>query len=98
MNVFYIGVPNPITVAAAGIPTSAVKVSMDGGTMSKTSGTGYDVTCKKQGKAVITVRDTKNGKSFPFEFRVKKIPDPKVTIAGKTDGIVKSGTLELKKV
>ncbi len=97
MNVFYIGVPNPVTVAAAGIPTSAVKVSMVGGDMKKTSGTGYDVTCKKQGKATITVKDTKNGKSFPFEFRVKKIPDPKVTIAGKTDGIVKSGTFRAQK-
>jgi hypothetical protein len=92
MNVFYIGVKNPVTVAAAGVSTSAMKVSMSNGTMSKTSGTGYDVTCTKPGKAIITVKDTKKGKSYPFEFRVKRIPDPLVKIAGKTDGQIKSGT------
>lgn len=92
MNVFYIGVKNPVTVAAAGVATSSMKVSMSNGTMAKTSGTGYDITCKSPGKAVVTVKDTKKNKSYPFEFRVKRIPDPVVLLANKTDGQIKSGT------
>ena len=72
MNVFYIGVDNPVTI---GSPTGWDKtsVSMSGGTIS--SGTSNrTVRVSSIGKASITV--TANGKSNSFEFRVKKIPDP----------------------
>ena len=72
MNVFYIGVENPVTI---GSPTGWDKtnVSMTGGTI--TSGTAKRIVkVSAIGKAVITV--TADGKSSPFEFRVKKIPDP----------------------
>lgn len=91
MNVVYIGVDNPVTIAAAGVATSAMKVSMSGGTMTKKSGTNYIVKATKPGKAVITVKDTKKNKSFPFEFRVKRIPDPVVRLGKKTDGLMGSG-------
>ncbi|BDS13904.1 type IX secretion system motor protein PorM/GldM [Aureispira anguillae] len=91
MNVFYIGVPNPVTVAAAGVATSAMKVSMTGGKLTKKSGTNYTVTADRPGEATITVKDTKNGKSFPFKFRVKRIPDPVVRLGKKTDGLMGSG-------
>lgn len=91
MNVFYIGVENPVTVAAAGINSSNMAVSMAGGTLTKKSGTNYIVTCDKQGDASITVKDTKNGKSFPFAFRVKRIPDPVVKLGNKADGAMGSG-------
>jgi gliding motility-associated protein GldM len=91
MNVFYIGVENPVTVAAAGINSSNMAVSMSGGTLTKKAGTNYIVTCDKQGDASITVKDTKNGKSFPFAFRVKRIPDPVVKLGNKADGAMGSG-------
>ncbi|MGH1336416.1 MAG: GldM family protein [Aureispira sp.] len=90
MNVLYVGVPNPVTVAAAGVKTSNMKVSMSGGTLSG-SGSSRTVTAKKPGKAVITVRDTEKGKSYPFEFRVKRIPDPVVRLGKKSDGAMGSG-------
>lgn len=91
MNVFYIGVENPVTVAAAGVSTSAMKVSMSGGTLTKKSGTNYIAKATKPGEATITVADTKKGKSFPFKFRVKRIPDPVVRLGKKTDGLMGSG-------
>jgi predicted secreted hydrolase len=91
MNVFYIGVENPVTVAAAGVTTSAMKVTMSGGKMQKKTGTNYIVTADRVGTATITVKDTKNGKTFPFEFRVKRIPDPVVRLGKKTDGLMGSG-------
>lgn len=91
MNVFYIGVDNPVTVAAAGITTSNLAVSMSGGSISKTSKTGYVVKATKQGEAKINIKDKGNGKVIPFTFRVKRIPDPVVKLGRKVDGLMSSG-------
>lgn len=77
MNVFYIGVDNPVTI---GSPTGWEKtsVSMSGGTISG----GNDkrtVRVKAVGPASITV--TADGKSSTYPFRVKRIPDPVFKIA-----------------
>ncbi len=97
MNVFYVGVDNPVTIAAAGVPTSALKVSMTGANITKKSGTSYNVKPTRQGKAVVTIRDTKNKKSFPFEFRIKRIPDPIVKLGNQVDGLMKSGTFRAQR-
>ena len=72
MNVFYIGVDNPITI---GSPTGWDKtnVSMSGGTIGG-SGSNRTVRVSAIGPASITVNA--DGKSSQFSFRVKKIPDP----------------------
>ena len=72
MNVFYIGVDNPVTI---GSPTGWDKtsVSMAGGTISGT-GSKRIVRVSAIGPASITVVADKS--SSKFEFRVKKIPDP----------------------
>ena len=72
MNVFYIGVDNPVTI---GSPTGWDKtnVTMSGGTISGT-GSNRTVRVSALGKATITV--TADGKPSTFEFRVKRIPDP----------------------
>ncbi len=95
MNVFYIGVDNPVTVAAAGIPTSAVKSSISGGggSMSSVSGSkaNYIVKVKTPGKANISVTDNRSGKKYNFPFNVKRIPDPIVKLGNKVDGLMGSG-------
>jgi len=72
MNVFYIGVDNPVTI---GSPTGWDKttVSMSGGTLSG-SGSNRSVRVSSIGKASISVNA--NGKASVFNFRIKKIPDP----------------------
>ncbi len=72
MNVFYIGVDNPITI---GSPTGWDKtnVSMSGGSLSG-SGSNRTVRVSAIGPASITVNA--DGKSSQFSFRVKKIPSP----------------------
>jgi len=72
MNVFYIGVDNPVTI---GSPTGWDKttVSMSGGTIS--GGTSKrTVRVTKVGPASINVNA--GGKPSSFQFRVKMIPDP----------------------
>src|SRR6218665_28890 len=72
MNVFYIGVDNPVTI---GSPTGWDKttVSMNGGTLSG-SGSKRTVRVSALGNASITV--TADGKPTTFQFRTKRIPDP----------------------
>ncbi len=72
MNVFYIGVDNPVTI---GSPTGWDKtnVSMNGGSISG-SGSNRTVRVSAIGPASITVNA--DGKTSQFTFRVKKIPDP----------------------
>jgi gliding motility-associated protein GldM len=99
MNVFYIGVPNPITVSAAGIAPGDLVVSGSGGGISlKPSGPGkYVVTASsetKEGKIMVSAK-TKDGvkaQGPPVIFRVKRIPDPVAAVAGK------KGTAEIKKI
>jgi gliding motility-associated protein GldM len=72
MNVFYIGVDNPITISS-GSGWDKTSVSMSGGTLSGSNGNRV-VRVTTPGKASLTV--TADGKSTPFEFRVKEIPNP----------------------
>jgi gliding motility-associated protein GldM len=72
MNVFYIGVDNPITISS-GSGWDKTSVSMTGGTLSGSNGNRI-VRVTTPGKASINV--TADGKSSSFEFRVKEIPNP----------------------
>ncbi len=75
MNVFYIGVKNPLTVSASGVSSNDVKVSSTGGITISGSGSKRMVTAKKPGEATIKV--SAKGKILgSFPFRVKRIPDP----------------------
>lgn len=84
MNVFYMGVDNPLTVSAAGVPSSSVRVSISGPATISGSGSKFTVRGSKQGDATVNVSaDGKNLGSFPF--RVKRIPNP-IPVLGKSQG------------
>ncbi len=84
MNVFYIGVDNPVEVSAAGVPSAQIKVSMDGGTINRNSEGSYTVNVNSPGKA--TVKVSAPGMNGSKEFRVKRIPDPTPLLGGKEKG------------
>jgi gliding motility-associated protein GldM len=95
MNVLYIGVDNPITISAAGIPSNKVRPTMTGGTLSGSNGK-YIATVKTPGKATINVSADVNGKMMPMgsmEFRVKQVPPPTPKFANLTTGRVSASTL-----
>ncbi|MBI2279374.1 MAG: gliding motility protein GldM [Bacteroidetes bacterium] len=84
MNVFYMGIDNPVSVSA---PMPNAKASAPG--LRQGSGAGqYVMRPTAIGKVTINVSGTDdNGKTVNLgksEFRVKKIPDPVPYIAGKT--------------
>ncbi|PSR11799.1 MAG: hypothetical protein DA408_13445 [Bacteroidetes bacterium] len=92
MNVFYIGVDNPLTVSASGVSSNDVNVSFTG-VSGRGSGSKWTVTADRPGEA--TIRVSANGTSLgSFPFRVKRIPDPIARLSNKSDG--QMGTGEFK--
>ena len=91
MNVFYVGVENPVTI---GSPTGWDKttVSMTNGTI---TGQGSNRVVKPANapgqKAIITVVADK--KPSTFEFRLKRIPDPVFKVGS---GKVRMASVEFK--
>ena len=92
MNVFYIGVPNPVEITAAGTPADKVTASMTSGSIRKKSGSQYTVYVKKPGKTRVVVGT--GGRSLGSkEFRVKSLPNPVTTIGAPSAGYFKGGNI-----
>lgn len=82
MNVFYIGVDNPVTISS-GSGWDKTTAAITGGTMTG-SGSNRIVRVTTPGTAKITV--TADGKSSSFDFRVKRIPDPVIKVGPSGGG------------
>jgi gliding motility-associated protein GldM len=80
MNVFYIGVENPISVSAAGVSSNDVKVTASGVNVKSSGGGKFVVTATAPGDATLTVSG--GGASQTFKYRVKRIPDPGPRLGG----------------
>ncbi|MFT4758464.1 MAG: hypothetical protein ACI9XO_000876 [Paraglaciecola sp.] len=91
MNVFYIGVDNPVSVTVAGVSSNEIKVSGSGISMKKAGNGKYMVTASKPtDDAKITV----SGGGLPatnFGFRVKRIPDPVARLSKSSGGAMGNG-------
>ncbi len=77
MNVFYIGVDNPVAVSAAGVSSNDLKVSIDGGggTITKQGSGSYNVKVTKPTQD-CRIRVSAGPLKDQKQFRVKRIPDP----------------------
>lgn len=96
MNVFYIGVDNPISVSVAGVSSNAVKVNCSGGGCNLKGGKGkYTVTVNKPGDVKVNVAGGGLSKSVPF--RVKRIPDPVAKLGKKADGSMGNGEFKAQR-
>lgn len=86
MNVLYVGVANPITVAASGGGDDRIAVSLNGqGRLEKTGAGKYNAWVTGGDKATITV--SVDGKvAGASEFRIRRIPTPTATIGGFASG------------
>jgi gliding motility-associated protein GldM len=72
MNVFYIGVDNPVTISS-GTGWDKTSVSTSGCTI---AGTGSNRTVRVSAIGAASITVSADGKSNKFDFRVKRIPDP----------------------
>jgi gliding motility-associated protein GldM len=98
MNVFYIGVDNPVAVSAAGVaPANLVVTASGGGIALVPNGSGkYIVKATvetKEAKINVGARTPEGVKQQgSCTFRVKRIPDPIANVGGK------EGTAEIRKI
>ena len=95
MNVFYIGVDNPVDVSVPGVPPNKVHASISSGSIRK-KGNGYVVRVKRVGKVRVSASaDFESGKKNmgSKEFRVKKVPDPVAKVGSKKRGTVSKNWL-----
>ena len=89
MNVFYIGVNNPVSVAVAGANSNEIKANCSGCSM--TGGNGkYIVKVDRPGEATINISGG-GLPNTPFKFRSKRIPDPVARLSKNSGGAMASG-------
>ncbi len=97
MNVFYIGVDNPVEVSVAGIPPEDTDINMTNGKAKKTRrGGSYIINPRRPGNSIIRVYAKVDGQRKMMgqrEFRVKRVPDPVATINGQKGGGISKNIL-----
>jgi len=99
MNVFYIGVKNPVSISSPGISLAKVNPVISKGKLYEDpeNKDQWIVEVPKGPKKVTVSASTKiDGKPYQLgsvEFRVKRVPDPTATIAGMTGGSIDKNQL-----
>ncbi len=96
MNVFYLGVDNPVDVFVSGVPSENISATIDNGVIQKRSNGTWIVKPRHVGNTFVTVYANIDGnkQSFGFhEFRVKQVPDPVAKIANMTSGVIAKNVL-----
>jgi gliding motility-associated protein GldM len=88
MNVFYIGVENPVTInSGTGWDKTHVSISGGGATIKPGSGPGHFlVSATTPGKDNVTITVQADKSTSSFQFNVKPIPDPVVAVGSKRGG------------
>ncbi|MBU2650362.1 MAG: gliding motility protein GldM, partial [Bacteroidetes bacterium] len=99
MNVFYIGVDNPVSISVPGIAKERIRPSISVGSISPDPASRGDWIVKVPSgarKAVVSATAEYQGQVMNMgssEFRVKKVPDPVAEIAGMIQGAIEKNTL-----
>jgi gliding motility-associated protein GldM len=90
MNVFYIGVDNPVSISAGGVSPDQINPSITNGSISR-NGAEWVVRPATPGKAMVSV-NAKLGDRMKsmgsVEYRVKNVPSPIAFIANTDGGAV----------
>ncbi len=95
MNVLYIGVDNPVSISAPGVPKESLKVSFTAGSISGSNGHYVVKPNNAPGTTgKFTVTGDKGMVLGASEFRIKRIPDPKPRFAGKSGGSTSAANIK----
>ncbi|MBX2872962.1 MAG: M48 family metalloprotease [Saprospiraceae bacterium] len=93
LNVLYLDVEHPITVAAEGVPAAELKVtSEDLEVIPKSSGK-YVLKGKKLGEATLEISGP-GGKIREAQYEVRRFPDVLPSLAGEMGGTIWKSTLD----
>ncbi len=96
MNVFYIGVDNPVSISVPGIPSEKLKPSISAGRLTSSGGEWIVRVDPGTSKATINVSADIDGgvrSMGSADFRVKRVPDPQATVAGRSSGLIAKSAL-----
>ncbi|MFW5710062.1 MAG: gliding motility protein GldM, partial [Bacteroidota bacterium] len=96
MNVFYLGVDNPVDIAVPGVTSDQIDVNVTNAAIRKVSGSSYVINPRRPGNSMVTVLANIDGnrQNMGFkEFRVDLVPDPEAQIAGEKGGSVRKNVL-----
>jgi gliding motility-associated protein GldM len=93
MNVFYIGVDNPIDISVPGSPEKIIPSVSVGSIKPAPDGKSFIVYNLPKGSkdaqvSVAAVFEGKQKNMGAFSFRLKRVPDPIAKIGGKNDGFI----------
>jgi hypothetical protein len=102
MNVFYIGVDNPVSVSVPGFPAEKVSASISSGSIvSAGAGGKYTVKVTQPGKASVSVSakqlDGSTKAMGAVEFRVKRVPDPICKIGDQAGGSIGASKFKVQR-
>lgn len=98
MNVFYIGLDNPVSISVPGASNEQVTATITGGggSISKTGNGLYNVKVTTQGDATVNVSakmGTTSRSMGSMKFRCKRVPNPVPYVGNVSGGLIPKGTL-----
>jgi len=97
MNVFYIGVDNPVSISVPGIAEANLRPSISVGTLTRdVTGKSWIVRVPQGQKTVISVSAEVLGATRAMgsaEFRIRRVPSPTAEIAGQVEGTIDKSSL-----
>lgn len=101
MNIFYVGIDNPVNISVPGVGSDKLTVRMTNGSIKKGTVEGYRgqwiVSPTAAGRTSdLTVSANINGEvtTFPpITFRCKNVPDPVAVLDGKSEGTIAKARL-----
>ncbi|GAB2985100.1 gliding motility protein GldM [Mucilaginibacter puniceus] len=99
MNVLYIGVPNPVSISAPGVPTESIKVSFTAGSI--TGSNGHYIVKPNNAPGTtgkFTITGEKGMVLGSSEFRIKRIPDPQPRFANRSGGTTSAANIKAQDV
>lgn len=98
MNVFYVGVENPVSISVPGMADELIRPTISVGTLRKNpSGADWIVEMERgTTEAVISATANYEGTRINMgsrQFRVKRVPDPVAEVARQKEGAIDKNTL-----
>lgn len=89
MNVFYVGVDNPIDVSVAGVRPEDVSIDITNAGSKAMGGGSYIINPRRPGNSIVKVFAKVDGKPQQVgfkDFRVKTVPDPIAKVNSQSSG------------
>jgi gliding motility-associated protein GldM len=93
VRVLYIGLDNPLTVLGGSAGDEKTTATMSGGSLTKTGPSKY-IANRLGSPGTATINVTVEGKTTPFQFRVKRVPDPVAMVGSSSGGQIPANSIK----